>query len=644
MEVSPEPKDNNDNSFELARDKFLEFLKLTIGEDGLTFLNLDNAITAIKQAQPFWQAPFAIGLWALPLLYHNETDSPGKHEFLYSFPKNIDSQYKEVLLTSLSMVFGLSFQIYPKCTDEAVSDLASSALEALESRYNSLSAEVTGHVLTDQQTHLLFHIRFALGILLLLKGDEERAARILREMAATKTGKRGPTWSSEGLGQLDVGETKAFAAIVLQDFYTKRGDYGLALYLLNEAVASRGLEYLSESLLTIISKLLDSFAEKCEKGNDFGVWVDLFDRVAAFTEICGEADVSGELPSDCKVASPQFLAWKFGQLVARFAIRNRSSLDDSKKIIPDGYQDYETNENSIFGIKYGGYGDDWLNGTVVASLLLEYNEHQNWQILRQQYISMWEALPRYQWLSLCEAGTQTDLYWGMRIGFADRMLSNAEFLSVIQGQTEPSTVGRDIQMTKDIALITVRQVQQQIDSDKTIELLQKLIERQLPTQQDIKYRLQQRLNSVWNRLPATVVNNLVEAEKRYKTGVNTDEAKGWFHKAVEASLQYCFVEPLVIFIQKEGNKPIAIPFPPPRGVEHKHSVTLRKLSLWEWAFVYKVLSVPVGKGQASRGAEDIRRFMKVNFGELPLPAIRELSGILQDFCQRKDSTGRGITG
>jgi hypothetical protein len=638
MEILPEPKDNNDDSFELPHDQLLEFLKLLMGEDGLTFLNLDNAITAVKQAQLFWQAPFAIGLWALPLLYHFETDSQGKHEFLYRFPKDIDSQNKEMLLTSVSMVFGLSFQIHPKNKGELVSDLVDSALEALESRHNSLSAEVPGYVLTDQQTHMLFHIRFALGILLLVKGDTERAKLILREMAATKTKRRGPTWSPEGLDYLDVGETKALAVTVLHGFYAERQDYNMALYLLTEALASNALGFYSESLLVFTQSLLVSFAEKCERENDFGDWVDLFDRATKITEICGEADVSGELPSSCKETSPQFMAWKFGQIVARFAIRNRSSLGDSKKIVPNGHQDHGAGENSMLGFEYGGYGGDWLNGTAVASLLLEYNEHRNWQILRQQYVSMWEALPRYQWLSLCEVGTQTDLYWGMRIGFADQMLTTTEKMSVIQHQTEPSTIVRDIQTTKDIAsTIALRQVKQQVDSDKMFELLQKLIERQPPTQQEIKHQLQQRLSSVWSKLPAIVVDNLIEAEKYNKTGVNTGEAKGWFHKAVEASLQCCVVEPLVSFIQKRNNKTIAIPFPPPRGAEPKNSGALRKLSLWEWSIVFEVLSMPVDKSLASLGAEDIRRFMKENFGELPLPALRELSGTLRDFCQRKDS-------
>ena len=233
MEIAPEPKNIDDS--------LLELLKTLMGEDGLTFLNLDNAITAVKQGHPLWQAPFAIGLRALPFLYHRETDS----------------QDTAVPVWAL-LVLGLASQIYVRSKDMTVSDLVGSALEPLEARYNSLSAEVSGYALTDEQAHMLFQTRFALGVLLLIEGDEERARGILCEMAATKTTKRGPTWSSEGLGQSDVGDTKALAAIILQDFYAKRQNYEMALYLLTEAVASNppGPFSYSEHLLAVVHGLL----------------------------------------------------------------------------------------------------------------------------------------------------------------------------------------------------------------------------------------------------------------------------------------------------------------------------------------------------------------------------------------------------
>jgi hypothetical protein len=71
-------------------------------------------------------------------------------------------------------------------------------------------------------------------------------------------------------------------------------------------------------------------------------------------------------------------------------------------------------------------------------------------------------------------------------------------------------------------------------------------------------------------------------------------------------------------------------------VEHKTSSQLRKLSLREWSDVLETLSGS-HKNLASLGTEDLKRFMKEHSGELPLPALRELSRSLRDFCLRRDA-------
>jgi hypothetical protein len=107
---------------------------------------------------------------------------------------------------------------------------------------------------------------------------------------------------------------------------------------------------------------------------------------------------------------------------------------------------------------------------------------------------------------------------------------------------------------------------------------------------------------------------------------------------VEASLNYCFVKPLVSFVEKRVDKRIAICFPPPRGVERKASYELRKLSLSEWSDVFGTLSVREGKTLVNLGADELERYLKEHFGELSLPALRQLSRSLRDFWQlRKGS-------
>jgi hypothetical protein len=240
---------------------------------------------------------------------------------------------------------------------------------------------------------------------------------------------------------------------------------------------------------------------------------------------------------------------------------------------------------------------------------------------------MWEELPRYQWLPLCGAGTQTDPYWAIRIDFADQMLGSKEqpLINALQVETPPHPPVIERPPDIDI-IIALRQIKLQ-------QLLESITERLPPSKREINQHLQQRLISVWSKLPAKVVDSLVKAENYYRTGVNSDDAKVWFNKAVEASLDYCFVEPLVSFVEKRVDKRIAICFPPPRGVEHKTLSELRKLSLSEWSDVFNTRSVREGKTLGSLGAEELERFMKQHFGEVSLPALGQLSRSLRDFWQ-----------
>jgi len=386
----------------------------------------------------------------------------------------------------------------------------------------------------------------------------------------------------------------------------------------------------SESLLAVVPMLLESFAEKCEKVNSFYEWVNLFDRAAGITEICGEADASGVLPSDCRVTSPQFLAWKFGQLVARFAIRNALYLGDTKQLLPNGYPGDGTVVDSVLW----ECGSGWGNGTVVSSLLCEYDERRNWQILRQHYVSMWESSSRYQWLSLCEAGTWTDLYWAVRIGFADKMSETTEKGVFVRAQSEPLPINRDIGMTKDIiTTVALRQLKEQQDLGKILELLQELIERQPPSIQEVLSFLEQQLRSVWQKLPPDVADKLLEAEQIYKSGTRLTFATISFAQAVETCFRYYFVNPFANYMKEEGVEEVALVMDIRGGAQpirvgirpsRELRVTgLNYLSLQQWAGLFETLVDPGQKGTINL---QIKIFMKQKWPKL---VVDNLKGLLQ---------------
>lgn len=235
-------------------------------------------------------------------------------------------------------------------------------------------------------------------------------------------------------------------------------------------------------------------------------------------------------------------------------------------------------------------------------------------------------------MPLLEIGPQSDLYWAMRIGFVDKMLETTGQGALVQIQSEALPVIRDIEIPKAIdSTIALRQVKQQLSLDKILERLS-------PSKREIQQHLQQWLGPVWTRLPTKVVNALVKAENYYRTEVNDDDAKVWFHKAVEASINCCITEPLVNWMQKRGDVQIAVCFPPPRGAERMSSEKLHKLSVQEWSDVLGTLAASPRKDLAALGAKDLKEFMEVHLGGLHLPNLRLLADSLRKVHQyRKGS-------
>ncbi len=71
-------------------------------------------------------------------------------------------------------------------------------------------------------------------------------------------------------------------------------------------------------------------------------------------------------------------------------------------------------------------GEEKTHQTVMAilALLREYNPTRDWQKARDQCLSMWEMSDSYSGVPLSEIGPCHDLYWAMRIGFADALLKH----------------------------------------------------------------------------------------------------------------------------------------------------------------------------------------------------------------------------
>ncbi|MEE8470342.1 MAG: hypothetical protein V3S51_03335, partial [Dehalococcoidia bacterium] len=159
--------------------------------------------------------------------------------------------------------------------------------------------------------------------------------------------------------------------------------------------------------------------------------------------------------------------------------------------------------------------------------------------VRTHYVDMWRESLMYHGTSLEELTPASDLYWAVRIGFADKILEAV-------GETQPQRPNAMdvVDSIKDIvSTIAIRQLKEQRTIDDVLQRLP-------PTEQEIGHQLEQRIGPIWGRLPSKVVNCLVKAEKYYRSGVNEDDAIVWFHKAIEACLSFYFVEPLGVCLSK----------------------------------------------------------------------------------------------
>ena len=218
-----------------------------------------------------------------------------------------------------------------------------------------------------------------------------------------------------------------------------------------------------------------------EKYDDLSQWLDLFHVAADAVADCQEADLSGTLPSECDPKSAQFLAWEFGRIVASYALRDQEWRDS---LFCEGQLVIEGRRTRIWI-----WDDIWsgrpLVPLLVGSLLSDCVGGRDWNVLREHYVQMWGGTYTAWGKPLSEVGPQDDLYWAMRIGFADRMLEEP---------TLPDTkvdLDRRLSILQDtVRKMSLRQVKQEHESAMRWD---KLFAELPPTPQKIRSRVQSQL-------------------------------------------------------------------------------------------------------------------------------------------------------
>jgi len=383
--------------------------------------------------------------------------------------------------------------------------------------------------------------------------------------------------------------------------------------------------------------------------SEFVEWLNLFDDLADAVSKCHEADFSAAWPSESNPDSAQFLAWKFGQIVASYALRDQEWRDN---LFCEGEFVIESKPTRIWP-----WTDIWSSSgrlvpLVVGSLLSDYEKDRDWKLLREHYLQMWSGSYTSWGKPLSEVCPEDDLYWAMRIGFADRMLREGQSNVLIRFAEEALERKQSIEPPPDV-LADISALKERLaelederskDRQRLDEKLDKLFQALPPTTPKIRSRLQQHLGGVAAVMHSDVLMHCVQAEQYYENGTMQAPAIVSFAKAVEASLNHCLVNSLIDYVKKHEQKYMTICFPPPRGAKKKSIYALSKLSLAEWADILYMLSVPRGKSLSDLGIWELMKFMEEHLGGKRLPDFRPLSEPLHKIQQYRNRAAHYSTG
>jgi hypothetical protein len=379
------------------------------------FFDLDYAINRLNQPQPPWEALVSIGIHAAEFYANREKEE-------------VNQLLKDLTNTTLTFVDKLFLSILPVDGEE---------------------------LLGSEQKRLLFHTRFTLGFLLLIQGDKKRSHVALHDMAATKTRAYITTEPGELSRTNDIINGKIFAFVYLFSEYSKQRDWSELLFLLTECIACAPIVQPFEAFAP---KILDLWAINQQKENEDtpGLeWLHAFVEAGELLLLNNEDD-SANTPNKCKEGSAQYLAWKVGQIVGIFA----------NKFHDDPFSQFRHYESTLGEKEYRSErGEQKTEETIVAILavLREFDTTSDWQKMRDRCLYMWNWTSTTGWkesarsmdipldvdgpYSLSEIGPCHDLYWAMRIGFADIFIGHNSSIPAINqaDSTFGSTMWNEIE-------------------------------------------------------------------------------------------------------------------------------------------------------------------------------------------------------
>jgi len=353
------------------------------------YCDVDYAISTIKQGEPCWPAAASIAFRVASFHLDGEDTSETEKAF--------------------------------------VQETAHSTIEPLENLIRAVENQSEEESPQEDREHTLFHMRFALGGLYLAKGDVERAVDILTEAI-----------SAENEYENDIAVGKTFASYIIVPQLTSREKYKEACYLLKEPFFALNWEH----TLSLYSKVIDIWIEKCKKTKDLEQWLSLIDAVyqlvepepGSTEEEITEQDLdslsSNSIPKSREeelFTSYNYWAWRYGRVVGYLWLNRDKGQDLINELMFDWFD--PGNEDTVYGV-------------VVLSLLTECDAERDWDLLRDEYLTMWKRT----YNEILTAGWDVDespnsgLYWAARVGVASVILEYESTTGAFEKVIEPKVL------------------------------------------------------------------------------------------------------------------------------------------------------------------------------------------------------------
>lgn len=408
---------------------------------------------------------------------------------------------------------------------------------------------------------IYFHSRCALA--LLLRDQPDRVIELLSPLERLF-----PPYTNDMLSR-DIQFGGHDWRILLQDAYASTHDFqnALRLHLRTLGFGSTVETYEVADLYT-----KGWLAQILEESATLEEWQGLCDICLSILEGCPDTDEEDRDDlAECGLNTPQYWAWRYGWVVGEVA--------SAKPYL---------GETLLEQVQ----STDWVSGWHAVALLSILNQSIDWTRFRTLALGMYHSAdPEYGGSGTpygqrqpAHLTPQGDLYWAMRVGFADAVLARMGGRTQSYGLLDIMVGLERIQST--VTSHSQRSIRAEIEQSQALGEIHDRLPRSID---QIRDDIESHIGPMIGSAPASVINSLIDAERFRDSGTHSSEAITAMARAVEA-----LVHELVMTPVQASSKDIVLSVSRNRRGETGtyNPIDWSYLQLWQWGEVFKELGTP----------------------------------------------------